>query len=101
MIIFDPRNKKAIKSLLDKKGIPSQFVLSNTIKRAKITVYSNILKQINAKLRGDLYKIDVPKNADKTMIVGCDIVAAGRDAVIGLTASYSKHMSQHYSKVVR
>ena len=100
VIIFDPKNKKAIKSLLDKAGVPSQFVLSNTLKRAKITVFSNILKQINAKLRGDLYKIE-PKNAINTMVVGCDIVAAGRDAVIGLTASYSKHMTQHYSKVVR
>jgi hypothetical protein len=51
VIIFDPRHKKAIKSLLDKKGIVSQFILTNTIKRAKITVYSNILKQVNAKLR--------------------------------------------------
>ncbi len=50
VIINDPKNKKAIKAFLDKEKIPSQFVLASTIDRAKLPVYSNILKQINAKL---------------------------------------------------
>ena len=44
VIIRNPRDKKAIKKLLDTKGIVSQFILANTIDRAKITVYSNVLK---------------------------------------------------------
>jgi len=73
----------------------------NTIKRAKITVYSNILKQINAKLRKDLYRIQVPKSMENTMVVGFDVVNAGKDAILGLTASYTKSCSQHYSQVVK
>lgn len=35
------------------------------------------------------------------MVIGFDVVAAGRDAILGLTASYSKHNTQHYSQVVK
>lgn len=97
MIIPDPRFKKKIKTLLDKKGLVSQFVLGNTIDRAKITVYSNILKQINAKLMNDLYRIQIPKPMENTMVVGVDIVNAGKSAIIGMTASYSQHLTQHFS----
>lgn len=34
-----------------------------------------------------------------TMVVGVDVVNAGRRAIIGLTASYSQHFTQHYSQV--
>ncbi len=44
VITHDPRHKKAIKTLLDSEGVPSQVILASTIDRAKITVYSNILK---------------------------------------------------------
>lgn len=93
VVIHDPKHKKVIKSHLDKQGIASQFILASTINRAKITVYSNILKQINAKVRQDLYRIQVPKSMEGTMVVGVDIVAAGRSAVIGMTASYTRHMT--------
>ena len=47
---------KEIKAFLDAKNIPSQFVRSETIARAKISVYTNILKQINAKVGKDLFR---------------------------------------------
>lgn len=100
VILNDPKHKKVVKAFLDKSKIVSQFVLGSTIDRAKITVYSNILKQINAKLCQDLYRIEVPANLQNTMVVGVDVVNAGRRAIIGMTASYSKHMTQHYSQVV-
>ncbi len=71
--------------------------MANTVAKAKITVFSNILKQINAKVAQDLYKIEVPANLQGTMVVGVDVVNAGRRAIIGLTASYSEHMTQHFS----
>jgi hypothetical protein len=100
VIISDPKHKKNIKAFLDKNQIISQFVLGGTIDRASLAVYSNILKQINAKVCQDLYRIDVPTNMLNTMVVGIDIVNAGRRAIVGMTASYSKHMTQHYSQVV-
>jgi len=34
------------------------------------------------------------------MVVGVDVVNAGRKTIVGLTASYSNHMTQHYSQIV-
>jgi len=42
----------------------------------------------------------VPANQQNAMVIGVDVVNAGRRAIIGMTASYSKHMTQHYSQVV-
>ena len=36
-----------------------------------------------------------------TMVVGFDVVNAGRDAIIGMTASYSQALTQHYTQVKR
>jgi hypothetical protein len=32
------------------------------------------------------------------MVVGVDVVNKGRQAFVGLSASYSKQITQHYSK---
>lgn len=34
------------------------------------------------------------------MVVGFDLVNSGNKSIIALTASYTKHMTQYYSKVV-
>lgn len=87
IVIQRREHKKGIKALLDKAGVPSQFILSETIKRAKITVYGNVLKQINAKLKLDLYRIRIPLR--NVMIIGVDAVNEGRGSILGMTASYS------------
>jgi ribosomal silencing factor RsfS len=87
VILADSRHKKKVKAHLDRNNIVSQFLLSSTIDRAKITVYSNILKQINAKCKEDLYRLKVDQKMQNTMVVG--------------TASYSNHLTQHYAQVVR
>jgi hypothetical protein len=51
------------------------------------------VKQINAKLKLDLYRIDLPKNLLNTMVVGVAVVNAGRKTIVGLTATYSKHLT--------
>jgi hypothetical protein len=35
------------------------------------------------------------------MVIGIDVVNAGRRAIIGMTASYTQHFTQHYSQVVK
>ena len=74
-------------------------MLGSTIDRAKITVYSNLLKQINSKVCRDLYRIQMPSNMANTMVVGIDVCHAGRRSLIGLAASYNAYLTQHYSKV--
>ena len=105
VVLLSRDNLKApIKALLDKMGIPSQFILSNTVKRGKgLSVYSNVLKQINAKSRADLYKMSLP-SLRKTMIVGTNLVNTsikGRTVTLmGLSASYNSTLSQYYSNTV-
>ena len=43
----------------------------------------------------------MPQQMQNAMVVGVDVVNAGRSAIIGLTASYSEHFTQHYSQVVK
>jgi hypothetical protein len=62
VVIKRKEDKKAIKSHIDKAlGIPSQFILLETINRSKgLGMYSNLLKQMNAKVRLDLYRLKIP-----------------------------------------
>ena len=73
---------------------------SETIKLAKDnkSVYSNILKQLNAKVGLDLYRINAAAEFQTAMVIGVDVVNKGHRAFVGLSASYSKHITQHYSK---
>jgi len=91
--------KKDIKSFIEKGGIPSQFI---TDRRATgpISVMSNLLKQMNAKLRQDLYRLSLPvfKN---TMIIGIDIIPGGRSKLIGMSATSNAHLSQCFTKLVK
>lgn len=52
-------------------------------------VFNNLLKQINAKSRLDLYRVKIP--LQNAMVIGVDVVNEGRKAIIGLTASYTKY----------
>jgi hypothetical protein len=53
--------KKGIKSFLDSGGVPSQFITTQKLRGRdggpNLSVITSILKQINAKLRQDLYRI--------------------------------------------
>jgi len=64
-------------------------------KVGSLGVWSNILKQVNAKCGLDLYRINYSqkiKNAN-TMVVGVDVINMGANCVIGLTASYSESLT--------
>jgi hypothetical protein len=90
---------------LDGYGIPSQFILSSTIKKAsgemdgrlKIGIFGNILKQMNAKVRLDIYRIKIPLQT--AMVVGFDVVNSGTQSILGFTASHNKYMTQYFSKI--
>jgi len=50
VIIGNPADKKVVKGFLDKGGVTSQFITAAKLRNAKIGVFSNLLKQMNAKL---------------------------------------------------
>ena len=97
LIKFENHYQKP-KKALNAKGIPSQFLQVFTA-RKPITVYSNLLKQMNAKLKMDLYRINLPQTFKDAMVVGVDVCHAGRNSLVGLAASYTPQLTQHFSKV--
>ena len=60
---------------------------------------SNILRQMNSKVRGDLFNMKFPEVVDKsrTMLIGIDVCHSGRQSVVGFAASTNKELSQYYS----
>lgn len=65
-------------------------------------VWSNILKQVNAKCGLDLYRINYSNKVKNSspMVIGLDVVNMGSNCVVGMTASYNESMTQFYSEVV-
>eukprot|EP00347_Sterkiella_histriomuscorum_P020908 403335999 len=96
--------KPDIKRHLDSLGLPSQFVLSSTVsrlvdgQRPKLGPFSMILKQINAKLQKDLYRLHLPY-LRRSMIIGIDTANQGNKSLIGLTSSYNSYLTQYESNL--
>ena len=88
VLLPNPRDKWAIKAVLDTMAIPSQFVLVKTAQKKTLAVNSNIIKQMNAKVTQDLYRLHCAETA-KTMIVGVDLCHAGRGTIFGFLSSYN------------
>jgi hypothetical protein len=93
MVILGRKEQKAaIKKILDGACIPSQFITTETLKRAKIGVYSNLIKQMNAKMRLDLYRLNIP-NLKNSMVVGVDVINDGSRRLVACSASYNPNFS--------
>ena len=59
--------------------IISQFVTAKTINRDNDRIYLNIVRQINAKLGGDLWRMNFGTEiSNKTMLVGIDVCHKGK-----------------------
>jgi hypothetical protein len=77
----------------------SQFVASKTIMKDNDRIFVNILRQINAKLGGDLWRMEFhPEISKKTMLVGIDVCHKGKQSIIGFCASYDEHMCKYYTQ---
>lgn len=62
------------------------------------TVASNILRQMNSKIGGDLFTINFSKDLyENTMLLGIDVCHAGPQSIVGFCATVNKEMSQYYS----
>uniref|UniRef100_A0AAR2IH10 Piwi-like protein 1 n=1 Tax=Pygocentrus nattereri TaxID=42514 RepID=A0AAR2IH10_PYGNA len=80
---------------------PSQCVVSRTLSRpqALMTVATKIALQMNCKMGGELWSIEIPQ----LMIVGIDCyhdTAAGKRSIGALVASLNQSMSRWFSKCV-
>ncbi|CAB1319687.1 unnamed protein product [Coregonus sp. 'balchen'] len=82
---------------------PSQCVLARTIakQQALMTVATKIALQINCKMGGELWSVEIPLK--QLMIVGIDCyhdTAAGKRSIGALVASLNQGMSRWFSKCV-
>jgi aubergine-like protein len=75
-------------------GIRSQFVLNMYKKLSSLSIVSNIVKQINIKLGGESYKVDLPKEIPQnTMLVGIDVCHCGNQSIVGFYSNACSTMS--------
>lgn len=77
----------------------SQFVTARTIEIDKERIFINIIRQINAKLGGDLWRMSFgPEISKKTMLVGIDVCHKGKQSIIGFCATYDPYMCKYYTQ---
>ncbi|XP_015176453.1 PREDICTED: piwi-like protein 1 [Polistes dominula] len=109
VVVVFPTNRtdrySAIKKLCCvEKPIPSQVIMSRTISRPdKLrTITQKIMLQINCKLGGALWAVDIP--FDKCMVCGIDVFhpdqgSRNRLSVAGFVASMDKLLTSWLSKI--
>ncbi|XP_062817111.1 piwi-like protein 2 isoform X2 [Anolis carolinensis] len=84
--------------------VPSQVINARTIttQPAKLrSIAQKILLQINCKLGGELWSVDIPLK--QLMMIGMDVYhdpGRGKRSVVGFVASTNHTLTQWYSKVV-
>lgn len=65
-----------------------------TVKKFNLKVATNVLRQINSKLGGDLYTIKFSHEiTPNTMLMGLDVCHAGKNSIVGFCASINPELS--------
>jgi hypothetical protein len=66
----------------------SQVVNARTCGRCNLSVASNVLRQVNSKLGGDLYTMEFPREmSPNTMLIGIDVCHQGMKSIVGFCAT--------------
>ena len=101
VVVFNPDFKKGVKSFLDKGGVVSQFITAKKLGgKLSLGVFSNLLKQINAKVKQDLYRVNLP-HFKNSMIIGVDLIMNGSSKLIGCCATSSNTLTQCYTRLYK
>jgi aubergine len=101
VVVFSPEVKKGVKSFLDKGGVVSQFITAKKLGgKLSLGVFSNLLKQINAKVKQDLYRVSLP-NFKNAMVIGVDLIMNGSSKLIGCCATSSQTLTQCYTRLYK
>jgi len=95
-------NYPMYKLTFDKYQMPSQVVTARNAKSFNPSKASNIIRQMNSKVGGDLFSMKFPQVITelKTMLIGIDVCHAGKSSVVGFAASTNETMSQYYSDYI-
>ena len=66
-----------------------------------LSIATNVLRQMNSKLGGDLFNLSFPKELlPNTMLIGMDVCHSGPTSIVGFCASINKELSQYYSEKI-
>lgn len=85
MIQYEDQHAE-LKRMLDAKGVVSQFVtfrkMRESTEKNNLSIFSNILGQINAKCGMDNYRLalsnKISSNNTETMVIGVNVIPLGR-----------------------
>ena len=91
-----------VKRLLTELCLLSQVVTKQTSRRINLSVASNIVKQINAKVGGESIRIQMPKAIQKeyVMAIGIDVCHAGANSIVGFNATLDKYYNNSYNDFI-
>ncbi|KAL2092497.1 hypothetical protein ACEWY4_012295 [Coilia grayii] len=108
VVVVLPTNRKdkydcVKKQLCVECPTPSQCVVARTLSRpqALMTIATKIALQMNCKMGGELWSVDIPLK--QLMVVGIDCyhdTSAGKRSIGALVASLNQSMSRWFSKCV-
>jgi hypothetical protein len=104
VIMPDHTNHQDFYSFLKNKincdsPVISQFVANRTIQRDNDRIFLNIIRQMNAKFGGDLWRMQFGEEiSDQTMLVGIDVCHKGKQSTIGFCATYDPYMCKYYAQ---
>eukprot|EP00826_Nyctotherus_ovalis_P040939 TRINITY_DN4074_c0_g6_i1.p1 TRINITY_DN4074_c0_g6~~TRINITY_DN4074_c0_g6_i1.p1 ORF type:complete len:773 (-),score=231.86 TRINITY_DN4074_c0_g6_i1:92-2410(-) len=98
LVLISDRHKqyKSVKKILDiQQGIVSQCVYSDYKKMNSLVFSSNIIRQLNAKMGGDLYSVELPAEVPRnTMFVGIDVCHCARCSAVGFYSNAYTHLAR-------
>lgn len=64
----------AYKNICYENNVLSQVVNAGTCGRMNLSIATNVLRQINSKIGGDLYEVNFPKEVSpNSMLIGIDV----------------------------
>ena len=88
-------NYPAYKEVFQSYQMPSQVVTVRNGRTFNLSKATNILRQINSKIGGDLFEMKFPESLAKkrTMLIGIDVCHSGPNSIVGFSASTNKEMS--------
>ena len=104
VIMPDHTNHQDFYSFLKNKincdsPVISQFVANRTIAKDNDRIFLNIIRQMNAKFGGDLWRMSFGNEiSQQTMLVGIDVCHKGKQSTIGFCATYDPNMCKYYAQ---
>ncbi len=77
----------------------SQFLTNRVINMDNERIWINIIRQINAKLGGDLWRMSFNENISPHSIVfGIDVCHKGHQSVVGFVSSYDRYLCKYFTQ---